>query len=51
MQMFSDKRKGHHEKYCDMRYIDCPLGCQKPIRFKDKEDHIQKDCVRRFQAM
>ena len=50
MEMYADKRKGHHEKYCDMRFGECPLGCGKKIRERDKFRHLETECVRRFQA-
>jgi hypothetical protein len=49
MEMYADKRKGHHEKYCEMRFTPCPLGCGKSIRESAKMHHISLECIRRFQ--
>merc|ERR1712072_1473520 len=50
MEMFADKRIGHQNKYCPMRYLPCPLGCPKSIRECDRTKHLEHECVRRFDS-
>ena len=41
-EMRADKRRRHHKTACPMRYLPCPLGCPKKVRY-DRQQAAQSD--------